>query len=202
MKVLIVAKTHMAGAFCVGGLARDANQNIRLLQEDGLQQPVDTPYEAGQVWELEFRPSNHLRAPHLEDVLVSRHMHLGRVSNIKSTLLDRVCIWRGTVENLFEGLIQLTETKSGYISAETGIPGQSVGFWLIDQPLTGAEHRQKVRYYTADYSLKIPYVGVAEPVEQLQVGTLLRVSLSRWWRPYDKPNIEERCYLQLSGWYL
>ena len=201
MKVLIVAKTHMAGAFCIGGLARDTNQNIRLLQADGLQQPVDTPYEVGQVWEIEFTPSDHIRPPHLEDVLVSQHVHLGKVSNIKGTLLDRVPVWRGEVKNIFEGLIQLTEARSGYISAKTGVPTQSVGFWLIDRTLTETEYRQKVRYYTADYSLKIPYVGVAEPVDQLQAGTLLRVSLSRWWAPYDKTNIEERCYLQLSGWY-
>jgi hypothetical protein len=29
----------------------------------------------------------------------------------------------------------------------------------------------------------------------------VRVSLARWWR-HERSEIEPRCYLQLSGWYL
>jgi hypothetical protein len=34
----------------------------------------------------------------------------------------------------------------------------------------------------------------------LEANTLLRLSLARWWQ--QAPELEERCYLQLSGWYL
>jgi ATP-dependent DNA helicase RecQ len=36
----------------------------------------------------------------------------------------------------------------------------------------------------------------------IPAGTLLRVSLAHWWRPAEKPEEEERCYVQLSGWFL
>ena len=29
----------------------------------------------------------------------------------------------------------------------------------------------------------------------------MRVSLARWWRPEDTPEVEEKCYAQLSGWF-
>jgi len=202
MKVLIVAKTHMAGAFCVGGLARDTNQNIRLLQTDGLHPPVDTPYEVSQVWEMAFVPSQHIRPPHIEDVIVQRRTCLGKVSDIKSTLLDRVDPWQGGADNLFGGVLQFTEAGSGYVAAKTGIPTQSVGFWLLERTLMSDMSRRRVRYHTVDYRLRIPYVGTADPVDQLHPGTLLRVSLSRWWRPYDQEGSEARCYLQLSGWFM
>lgn len=46
----------------------------------------------------------------------------------------------------------------------------------------------------------IKYVGFAEPINKIPAGTLVRVSLARWWRPTETS--EERCYLQLSGWYV
>ncbi len=145
MKVLIVAKTHMAGAFCVGGLARDTNQNIRLLEPDGLHQPVDTEYEVGQVWDIEFTPHHDVVPPHVEDVLVHQSTYLGRVKNIKQTLLTRVKVWSSGPENLFDGLIRFTENRSGYISAQTGIPDQSVGFWMTDRTLARADIYGKIR---------------------------------------------------------
>ena len=47
----------------------------------------------------------------------------------------------------------------------------------------------------------MPYVGFADPIERIPKGALVRVSLARWWRPDDAPDMEERCYLQLSGWF-
>lgn len=50
--------------------------------------------------------------------------------------------------------------------------------------------------------VRIPYVGFEPAVDLIPKGTLVRVSLARWWRPHDSPpDMEERCYLQLSGWY-
>jgi len=36
--------------------------------------------------------------------------------------------------------------------------------------------------------------------KQIPADTLLRVSLARWWD--NEGRHEERCYLQLSGWYV
>ena len=89
-RVLIVAKTRMHGAVCVSGLTRDTTSSIRLLRPDRSNQPINTSFDVGQVWELEFH--------------------------------------------------------------------------------------------------------------QIPLNTLVRISLARWWVPAGMS--EERCYLQLSGWYL
>ena len=48
----------------------------------------------------------------------------------------------------------------------------------------------------------LKYVGEESPIKVIPAGTLVRLSLARWWRPEkSEPNFEERCYLQLSGWY-
>jgi hypothetical protein len=201
MNVLILAKTHMSGELCVGGLARDTKQNIRLLQPGGLNQPVDTPYQVGQVWEMDFTPCPKLFPPHVEDVIVHNSRQLGRVKSVKETLLAKgVKIWQGRPAALFDGLLQFTPRGAGYIAAHAGVPRQSVGFWRADRALVRSENRSRIRYHTADYKLQITYVGTADAPDSLPDGVLLRVSLARWWRADDAD--EARCYLQLSGWFL
>lgn len=202
MKVLIVSKTHMSNAVCVGGLTADTYRNIRLLREGGWNQRVDTNYEVGDIWELTFTPRSEVRPPHVEDVIVSHGEHLGRAKDIKQSLLNRVQVWQGGPSTLYDGFLRFTSNGGGYISALSAIPQQSVGFWIPDKALLKREDdKGKVRYHLASHDLKISYVGFAEPIDTLPAGTLLRVSLARWWRPTDS-EVEERCYLQLSGWYL
>ena len=43
-------------------------------------------------------------------------------------------------------------------------------------------------------------MGFAPKINKIPAGTLIRISLARWWKP-DDVDIEHRCYLQLSGWY-
>jgi hypothetical protein len=204
MKVLIVAKTRMGQLACVGGLTRD-NQNVRLLQLDGLSQPLHTDYEIGDLWDMKLLPCQETEPPHVEDVLVNRTacVYLGKVKNPKHLLMDRVKIWQGGVTSLYDGLVCFTENGSGYICRWAGLPRQSVGFWLADQALRRVDSEKKIRYQypRKDGLALITYVGFAQPVEILPVGTLLRVSLARWWKP-EGSEMEERCYLQLSGWYL
>lgn len=42
--------------------------------------------------------------------------------------------------------------------------------------------------------------GFQTPLDYIPQGTVLRMSLANWWKKGDSD--EERCYLQLSGWYL
>ena len=49
------------------------------------------------------------------------------------------------------------------------------------------------------YSRYVPHFSKAEPISEIPSGTLLRVSLARWWKKYEEE--EKKCYLQLSGWY-
>jgi len=205
-RVLIVAKTHLGNDACVGGLALDTNRNVRLLRPGGLHQPENTPFEVGQIWEVDFRPVSRVTPPHIEDVIVTEEQYIGQQPNLRDFLLERVQPWHGGPEKLFDGMLVL-EGLSGYISRRKGIPTCSVGFWLPDSSLIMTLKNNKPSYQIMDgngsrfgRSFAIKYVGFAPPKYRIPAGSLLRVSLARWWVQSEVN--EERCYLQLSGWYL
>lgn len=204
MKVIIVSKTRMSKNSCVGGLTYNGHF-IRLLTSEGQNQPLNTEYDILDIWDLEFEKKHFLRNPHVEDVIVQSSRKLGhlRKSLTLKNVLDRlnIQIWKGSLDELFDGLLNWTSSGSGYISEEKGVPCQSVGFWLPDNRLKKKVFYEKVRYeYPNIYGWRsIPYVGFEEPVDIIPRETLVRVSLARW---FDKDGeTEERCYLQLSGWY-
>lgn len=204
MKVVIVSKTHMSNAACVGGLT-PSGRSLRLLNENGFNHPKDTDYNIRQVWNLGFTERRELHNPHVEDVLVTSRSFVGDLRN-DMTMLDLVQragmnIWNGRPDNLFEGLLCWTNGGSGYISQEGEIPEQSVGFWQPDEDLTLRTAFNKIRYdyHSVDGRRSLPYTGFEEPVDTIPAGTLVRVSLARWW---DRDGeTEPRCSLQLSGWY-
>lgn len=205
-QVLIVAKTRMGNAACVGGLTLDTNRSIRLLRPGRSNQPINTNFNVGQVWELEFHQSPQITPPHVEDVIVTRERYIGQQANLHTILMQRVQPWQGEPKQLFDGLLVIENTSS-YISRSTGIPKNSTGYWLPNRPLA-LTHRNEKPYYQIKYdiynhyqgTLSIPYVGFADPIQQIPVNALVRVSFARWWIPSGVN--EERCYLQLSGWYL
>ncbi len=204
MNVLIVAKTRMGGRYCcVGGFDLESIQCVRLLQSNGYNQPVETPFEVGQIWDLEYARRNDVVPPHVEDVLVSRGRRVGQESNMLEYLLQNIEPWRGGPEALFEGLLCATASGSGYVCEEGGISDRSVGFWVSDVRLGRADYGEKVRYqYPGASDIRyLTYTGVADPINLLEAGSLIRVSLARWWKPEEQESQEERCYLQLSGWY-
>jgi hypothetical protein len=102
---------------------------------------------------------------------------------------------------LFGGLLTFRNGKA-YISQEKGIPNGSTGFWIPDKPLVRSHLNNKVNYCYEQHDKPcfIPFVGFAEAIERISAGALVRVSLARWFAPAKTG--EERCYLQLSGWYL
>jgi hypothetical protein len=112
-------------------------------------------------------------------------------------------LWRGNPDNLFNSQIDFTSNGSGFISSSKGTPNLSVGFWISDKDLTRRDFSGKVRYnYPSTGNWRsVTYVGKEAPIDAIPAGTLMRVSLARWWSPNDS-DAEEKCYLQLSGWYL
>ena len=205
MEIIIVSKTKMSSNECVGGIAKDSGQSIRLLDSNGNNQPIDCEFEVGEIWEIEFTIKGNLTPPHTEDVLVTSKTFTKRVITnlvdwITSNFEDR--LWRGSPDNLFDSQIDFTPSGSGFISASKGVPSLSVGFWISDKDLTRKDFSGKVRYNypSAGNWRSITYVGKADPIDKIPAGTLMRVSLARWWRPDDSDE-EERCFLQLSGWY-
>src|SRR5690606_14282307 len=62
--------------------------------------------------------------------------------------------------------------------------------------------RIRYRYPTPDGGKTLTFIGYQEPIPEIPAGTLLRVSLAHWWRPEERPDLELRCHVQLSGWFL
>lgn len=203
-QVIITSKTQMKDAVCVGGLTTNG-EFIRLLDKDGKNQRLDTEFEIRQVWDIEFTKRTQTIPPHIEDVLIiSKHNKKVLEDNITMLLVLKrfnIKIWRGNPENLFDGKLKWTENGSAYINHEDEIPKNSVGFWISDRDLTKKIFYNKVRYDYPDsiYWRNLPYVGLAESIDVIPAGTLLRVSLARWWNRNGET--EDRCSLQLSGSY-
>lgn len=204
MDVIIVAKTHMANAICVGEILANG-RFVRILDSDGHNQPQDTHLEVGDVYDISFKERDYKTPPHVEDILVTSMTFKFSFSTI-SKMIDylkgqlKIKIWKGSTEVLFDGKLQWTEGGSGYISESGGIPETSVGFWIPDKDLIRKDYKDKVRYsYTPIRWRNISFVGFQSPIDKIPAGTLVRVSLARWWSPDDG---EERCYLQISGWYV
>lgn len=204
MEAVIISKTRMQQAVCVGAVLPEG-KSIRLLDIHGHNQPFETDYKIGEIWDLTFVERPETVAPHNEDVLVSFSVFKNRkIKNLPRYLLKKakVKFWEKSIDNLFNGKIRWTSNGSGYVSERTGVPEQSVGFYIADKDL-----RFEDKYYIFQsnnpYTInkKLPYVGIEPPIDMIPAGTLVRVSLARWWTPEDV-EIEARCYLQVSGWYL
>ncbi len=204
MQVIITSKTHMSNATCVGALAVDG-RFLRLLNDKGYNQPTDTDFEIKQVWDIEFLKRINMKTPHVEDVLVHSKQFKGYIKD-EITMLQivehfKVPIWRGNPDGLFDNCLLWTNNGSGYISRDGQIPKHSVGFWISDQNLTKRIVFEKVRYSYPNINgwRSLPYVGFENAIDIIPAGTLIRVSLARWWDRGGET--EERCSLQLSGWY-
>lgn len=109
---------------------------------------------------------------------------------------------------LFEGSLKTSSWSTKYINRDQ-IPSFSTCFAIFDHDLVGNIDEQyggyfylaRIKMFESSFVtvLKVKYVGLAEPIQVIPKGTLIRFSLARWWRRND--DSEEQCTLQLSGWY-
>lgn len=202
--VLILSKTQMNNnQVCVGGLTLKGRY-VRLLDENGNNQPENTDLAPKQAWEIEFVERENNVPPHIEDIIVQRRTRKGSLNNtitIKDFIEKRnIPIWRGNPDQLFDQLIQWTPSGSGYIDRNGGIPNHSVGFWISDKDLKRKDYKGvRYQYPSTTEWRSIKFKGIEEPVDIIPAGTLIRVSLARWvsFNEGEAP----KCWLQLSGWY-
>lgn len=204
-KVIVVSKTQIKSEYCIGGILEDGHF-VRLLKSDGHNQDTTTIFTIGRWYDIEYRERPHKRPPHIEDILVLRAfpcdiaLHNDLQHFIKNEISSN--IWQGGATVLFDGKLKWSASGSAYINSEA-IPEHSVGFWEpnVSLLMRKFEDTGKIKYSYKDVErwYNIPYVGLQNPISRIPAGTLLRVSLARWWQKDE--NTEERCYLQLSGWY-
>lgn len=200
MKVLIVARTRAPTGVCVGGIDEN-DASVRLLGADGSFLRYDSPFEVGEVWDLRLAIAPHPEPPHVEDRLIRASTGpVAKEPNLRQHLLRRIKPWKGGASALYEGHVRFTGSGSGYIQDD--LPSRSTWFWLPDADLTYDATGNCYRYDDGFDSFKLAYVGTAPAVPTLPAGTLVRVSLARWWKPDDADDgFPLRCYMQLSGWY-
>ena len=203
-KVLVVCKTRMKVGFCLGGIQERSYDMIRLLTPEGANQPEETDFEVGDIWECLLDPVQDGQKPHTEDMRVLRQRFLQRVPNLRQFLLERLNIKQTHKSALFEGLWKSTQPGSAFVSERTGLPDHAHEFWRPVFGLSMRKERGKVYYEYEDpdsrNKFRLRYVGLDEPVKRLPPGSLLHLSLARWWQ--QPGTREERCFLQLSGWFL
>ncbi len=201
-KVVIVARTRMYGTkVCIGTLSEEG-ENLRLMNrrcESEL--GPEAPYRIGEWWRVVCEPCGTLTPPHVEDVAVSKASKIGEQEDLGDYLVSATKPWKGPIDVLFDGRVCFTQNGGGYVS-QADIPPGATGFWIPDSRLhRNVDDRGKPGYYV-DSSRHLSYVGTQEEVDVIEAGRLVRVSLARWWKPSDADAaFEERCYLQLSGWY-
>ncbi len=204
MKVLIVAKTRMGSGACIGAITEDG-KSVRLFpSDDDPNDGTNREYEVGDIWDISTEPVTDLMPPHIENVVVYEKRRL-RTANDAIGYINRFMPPKdGPPCGLFDGLLQSTKNGALYIAKQSGVPPYSTTFWRPDQPLIRdtVGKRVRYRYPTENGGCTLTFVGFQEPVEVIPAGTLVRVSLAHWWRPEDTPDAEERCYAQISGWFL
>jgi hypothetical protein len=213
-KVLIVSKTRMANDnVCVGGVDVERKRSLRLMNENGYHESLtECPYNIYDVWELDYTYSNQRPAPHIEDVNVTRREKKG-VLKVELRHVDKLVhilkqcdipVFNGNLMSVFDGKLKTTNYGTLFINEEN-VPSYSTCFWICDKDVCRSDFRGKLRYNYNDGSRRwgynISYVGLADAIEIIPKGSLIRLSLAHWWSPEDSDD-EERCYLQLSGCFV
>lgn len=195
----------MPNAACVGGLILATKRYIRLLNDGNYNQPANTDFKVGDIYDITFTDRTNLFPPHIEDVIVTSKTFIRRVDNMANFLAQlNVIDWNGHIDNLYSGLLSFTNSGTGYIPINSQMPIKSVGFWVADRDLIRVSFENKVRfrYPNGTNYRNISYVGFQETIAIIPAGTILRVSLSRLF-PHENSGINapRGYYLQLSGWY-
>jgi hypothetical protein len=196
-KVTIVSRTQMFDGVCIGGLTRDDRRNVRLLPPSGEHShPLDAPYVIGDVWDIELAVPSSLIAPHVEDQLVVSGRRVALQSGLEVWLRNNVTPWRGGASSLFDGRLHVAPSGSAFV-ARDAIPTSSVGFWVPTDDLVLDKSGKRYLMPWKDDRISVKYVGSDTPAAVIVAGTLVRVSLSRWFSPAGI----DGCWLQISGWY-
>jgi hypothetical protein len=203
MEVLITSKTHKGKNACVGGLVVNSGQFVRLLNEGNWDPSAENEFNIGDIWNIRFTPREDIEPPYVEDVVIHYKSFQRKIENISAFIINSgVEIFRGSPYSIFNGFIRWTGSGSGFVADKNDLPPNSVGFWISDKDLILNDKHYEYPYQNIYVQNKrFRYVGYDAPVKIIPEGTPIRVSLARWWKP-DDADFEERCYLQLSGWYL
>lgn len=200
--VLIVSKTQMRNGVCVGGIDERTCELIRIHGERGENLPIDAPYQIGDRWIMTVESAWNARPiPHVEDKQTTSIKKIenvgvkGIINFINSHNLGKFLV-RGSLSDTFEGCLHFVGTKN-FVNRER-IPSFSTQFWIADEDLIHSYKWEK--HYFVYKETRIKFVGYQDIVKRIPAGAIIRLSLANWWD--GDGSEEDRCYLQLSGWYM
>lgn len=200
--VLVVSRTQMANGICVGAIVENTGEFVRLHSEKGANLPIDAPYQIGDRWYVNLQTSWRVRpCPHVEDkdtIFLTMINNVG-VDGVKQYINSHnlgTRLVRGNLCGAFEGCLKFEGTKN-FINRNR-VPNFSTQFWIADKDLVHCVSFGK--HYYLYGNIRIKFVGFQDCVDRIPVGTIVRLSLANWWN--GDGSGEDRCYLQLSGWYL
>lgn len=200
---LIVAKTRMKNGFCVGAIAQNG-RSLRLNDPDQPVKPIfNHEYQIGDVWLIEEYAQPRKRTlPHGEDIEVLRKQWLRKSDQLRVAVDKTMPPVVGGIGSVFDGFVQTADSGRLYIGRQR-VPTYSTQFWRPDRDLRLAladAGSFRYLYRAGNTNCFLSYVGVARAKAVLPAGTLVRLSLARWW-PCDVPEKDQKCYLQVSGWF-
>jgi hypothetical protein len=202
--VLIVSKTQMRNGVCIGGIIESDSELIRIHDEHGANLKSDTLYEIGDRWNLNVQTAWNARPiPHTEDKQTSP---INKIENVGAQGIAKYVrehayslgnrLTKGSIKDAFEGCLKFLGTRN-FVNRDN-IPSFSTQFWIADRDLIHVVSYDK-HYYIYD-NIRIKFVGYQMPINRIPAGTIIRLSLANWWD--GDGSGEDRCYLQLSGWYI
>lgn len=209
--LVIVAKTRMGKNLCIGAVKVNQKEGtgrcLRLLPARGTKYrswPEFAP-RIGDVVRGRLSPWHQANPPHTEDhVLADGWEVAGKMKSARHFVAKFCEVWRGGREKLFGGTLSWSGAGGGRVPKGTRLPDASVGFWELPAKATKELHNEKPKYRVGldAHEVLLPFVGDDRDQlpEALPTGTIVRLSLSRWWQPPGHD--EDACWLQLSGFYL
>jgi hypothetical protein len=200
--VVILGKTRMGCGVCVGGAIEATGLPVRLLPRNGICHKQSTPFRIGEVWEMSLRPRPGLDPPHTEDHDEWGAKRAGEVPDLFGFITRMARPHIGEPPGLFGGLLRFRSTGSAYLPKVGPRPPGSIAFWQTPRALVHAEYEGRHRYRLAGQPpLTVTYVGFEPPLPVIPAGSIVRLSLARWWANPNTPAEGEVCSLQLSGWF-
>lgn len=203
-RVAIVGKTHMGNGICIGGLLDASGQPVRLLPVGHPCHPGSTPFDVGELWEMDLRRRWPVTPPHVEDHEEWDANFIEEIEDVGAYIRERIDPTEGTPSRLFGGRICFRDSGTGtaFIDTRRPLPANSVEFWELPADLRIDPYNGKARYKMFGRTkFLVSYVGVAEAIPVIWAGTLVRVSLARPWTKANDPAEHTRCSVQLSGWF-
>lgn len=203
LDVVVVGVTRMGPFACVGALDCKTGASYRLVRPDGHSLfEADTQIRPGAVLSVEMQGRPALAPPHVEDVKIGSFRQRDFMEPLALARFvlkaSQAPVWRGNFDQLFDGTLQPQGGLAVALLRGGRIPTCSTGFWIPSHPLTrnGADRFTWIRDNLPLFEIKP--VSIEPMIDQtLPAGSLLRVSLARWWKPTAKSH--EACWLQLSG---